>query len=266
MCLPVCSWDPEASPSLVIAANRDEYLDRPSQTAHFWSKEWGKDKNNNNNNSNRAHPTVYGPRDLKMGGTWLACSTTGRFATITNYYVTSDMKVEDEVMDTNPRKNATKPTTAAKRTTESASVRRRRPSKFRGSIPVTFLESPLSAMDFTKTIEQESPMEYAGFCAILFDGTSLIYCSNRGATTTTLATTSTITHSYAPEEEEEEYQFVYQELTPGIYGLSNHLLDTPWPRLVRSKQAVAKLLAAFTPKAAVAAAASALCHWCGRVN
>jgi uncharacterized protein with NRDE domain len=33
-----------------------------------------------------------------------------------------------------------------------------------------------------------------------------------------------------------------QVLTPGIYGLSNHLLDTPWPKVNRAKQVVAELL------------------------
>ncbi len=28
------------------------------------------------------------------------------------------------------------------------------------------------------------------------------------------------------------------DLGPGIYGLSNHMLDTPWPKVVRAKQAV----------------------------
>lgn len=31
-------------------------------------------------------------------------------------------------------------------------------------------------------------------------------------------------------------------LSPGIYGLSNHLLDTPWPKVVRTKQALEILL------------------------
>lgn len=33
-------------------------------------------------------------------------------------------------------------------------------------------------------------------------------------------------------------------LAPGIHGLSNHLLDTPWPKVVRSKAAVAAWCAA----------------------
>ena len=33
-----------------------------------------------------------------------------------------------------------------------------------------------------------------------------------------------------------------QELTPGVHGLSNHLLDTPWPKVVQGKARLAKLL------------------------
>ena len=31
-------------------------------------------------------------------------------------------------------------------------------------------------------------------------------------------------------------------LPPGIYGLSNHLLDTPWPKVVRGKTGLGQLL------------------------
>ena len=33
-----------------------------------------------------------------------------------------------------------------------------------------------------------------------------------------------------------------RELTPGVYGLSNHLLDTPWPKVERGKQALSEVL------------------------
>jgi len=33
-------------------------------------------------------------------------------------------------------------------------------------------------------------------------------------------------------------------VTPGVHGLSNHLLDTPWPKVERGKAALRKLLAA----------------------
>jgi uncharacterized protein with NRDE domain len=31
-------------------------------------------------------------------------------------------------------------------------------------------------------------------------------------------------------------------ITPGVHGLSNHLLNTPWPKVVRGKEALARLL------------------------
>lgn len=35
-----------------------------------------------------------------------------------------------------------------------------------------------------------------------------------------------------------------RELEPGIYGLSNHLLETPWPKVVRGKEKLAACLSA----------------------
>lgn len=37
----------------------------------------------------------------------------------------------------------------------------------------------------------------------------------------------------------------YRELPPGVYGLSNHLLDTPWPKVSAAKSAMARALAAL---------------------
>lgn len=53
---------------LIVAANRDEEFSRPSQTARYWEDE----------------PDIYGGRDLRAGGTWLAVSKAGRLAAITN--------------------------------------------------------------------------------------------------------------------------------------------------------------------------------------
>jgi len=53
---------------LIVAANRDEEFSRPSQSAGFWKDE----------------PTIYGGRDLKAGGTWLAVNRSGLFSAITN--------------------------------------------------------------------------------------------------------------------------------------------------------------------------------------
>ena len=36
-------------------------------------------------------------------------------------------------------------------------------------------------------------------------------------------------------------------LDPGLYGVSNHLLDTPWPKVVRGKRALSEIVAAPSP-------------------
>ena len=74
MCLIVFSYQEnkessKAFPgSLILAANRDEYYERPTESMHWWESEG-----------------VLAGKDLQAGGTWLAISDDGRFATITNY-------------------------------------------------------------------------------------------------------------------------------------------------------------------------------------
>src|SRR5437016_557368 len=53
---------------LVIAANRDEFFARPTRAAHWWDDA----------------PGVYGGRDLRAGGSWMAVTRRGRFAMVTN--------------------------------------------------------------------------------------------------------------------------------------------------------------------------------------
>ena len=74
MCLIVFSYQEnkessKAFPgSLILAANRDEYYERPTDSMHWWESEG-----------------VLAGKDLQAGGTWLAISDDGRFAEITNY-------------------------------------------------------------------------------------------------------------------------------------------------------------------------------------
>jgi len=79
----------------------------------------------------------------------------------------------------------------------------------RGALTRDYLASELSAEAW---ICQQLPKLhlYGGFNLILGDSEGLWYCSNR--------------------------QPGYKKLEAGIYGLSNALLDTPWPKLSRLKQ------------------------------
>jgi len=55
--------------SLVIAANRDEYLDRPSEGPSLRETPCG---------------AIVAPRDVRAGGTWLGMNAAGVFAALTN--------------------------------------------------------------------------------------------------------------------------------------------------------------------------------------
>lgn len=60
---------------LVIAANRDEFLARPTAPLDWWPKD---------------HEAILGGRDLKAGGTWLGVAKTGRIALVTNVRAPED--------------------------------------------------------------------------------------------------------------------------------------------------------------------------------
>jgi uncharacterized protein with NRDE domain len=69
MCLIAFAWQAHADYPLVVVANRDEFYNRPTQSAHFWEDQ----------------PQIFGGRDLSAGGSWMAVSRNGRFAALTNY-------------------------------------------------------------------------------------------------------------------------------------------------------------------------------------
>ncbi|RME38406.1 MAG: NRDE family protein, partial [Deltaproteobacteria bacterium] len=68
MCLILFAVNSHPRYPLVIAANRDEFHDRPSAPAGFWPD----------------RQRVWGGRDLRSGGSWLAVSGAGRLAMVTN--------------------------------------------------------------------------------------------------------------------------------------------------------------------------------------
>ncbi len=68
MCLIVFAWQAHPKAPLLLAANRDEFYQRPTASADFWQDA----------------PSILAGRDLQAGGTWLGISRSGRFAAITN--------------------------------------------------------------------------------------------------------------------------------------------------------------------------------------
>lgn len=86
----------------------------------------------------------------------------------------------------------------------------------RGAFIPEFLGGDLSAMEYARRLEARAD-DYSGFNLLLADAGGVAYVVNRPAPESTA-------------------------LAAGLYGLSNHRLDTPWPKLVRSRERVAAII------------------------
>jgi uncharacterized protein with NRDE domain len=167
MCLILLARDVHPDYALIVAANRDEFYDRPTAPAARWEDA----------------PGVLGGRDLQAGGTWLGIDRSGRFAAVTNYR--------------QGRREAPAP-------------------RSRGLLVSEFLVSSVDPRRYVERSAAEAD-RYNGFNLLAGDAKDLLYFSNRGGPV--------------------------RALEPGIYGLSNHLLDTPWPKVTATKGALEVLLA-----------------------
>jgi uncharacterized protein with NRDE domain len=87
----------------------------------------------------------------------------------------------------------------------------------RGQLVENYLKSKLPPVDYLRQIEPTAN-HYKGFNLLVADGQKLCYAGNQA-------------------------QPFIQTLPPGIYGLSNALLNTPWPKTSRTTEAIAQLLA-----------------------
>jgi uncharacterized protein with NRDE domain len=87
----------------------------------------------------------------------------------------------------------------------------------RGNLVPRFLTGATSPKEFLDDLRGAAP-RYSGFNLLVGGSRALYYFSNRGSNVPTV-------------------------LSPGIYGLSNHALDTPWPKLERTRQRFTSLLA-----------------------
>ncbi len=165
MCLLLLAKNFHPVYKFIIAANRDEFLERPTEPVKFWE-----------------NYNLIAGKDIKAGGTWLGMTREGKFAAITNYRSPLEMKND---------------------------------APSRGHIVSDFLINNYDTGDYSKIL-LESAEKYNGYNLIFGNLQELYYFSNK---------TKEII-----------------KLNEGVFGLSNHLLDTPWPKVEKSKSALQILL------------------------
>jgi uncharacterized protein with NRDE domain len=171
MCLLLLSYKTNPNYKLIIAANRDEFYERPTAVLHNWEN----------------HPELFAGKDLQGNGTWLGVTKKGKIAAITNYRDMS--KIKDNA-----------PT--------------------RGKLVIDFLLNEIPPEQYTNLLLGKADI-YNGYNLIYGNSDDLYYLSNINKEPV--------------------------KLSKGIYGLSNHLLDSPWPKVVKSKNIFSELIKEHSP-------------------
>ncbi|WP_018404860.1 NRDE family protein [Marinobacter gelidimuriae] len=173
MCLIAFTLGQNRHYPLVVAANRDEFFNRPTAAMDWWT--------------GASHALVseqiLAGRDLQAGGTWLAISASGVVSAVTNV-----------------REGSPEPGVIS-----------------RGDLPLRALQQSPQAL---RKHLADNASRYSGFNLVTLDagqeraaGPGGWYFSNRDA-------------------------HPGRSLHRGCYGVSNHLLQTPWPKLLRLRQRV----------------------------
>ncbi|PLY01318.1 MAG: hypothetical protein C0622_07485 [Desulfuromonas sp.] len=172
MCLILFAYKYHPDYPLVIAANRDEYFQRPTAAVHWWD----------------THPGLLAGRDLQGNGTWMGITRSGHLAAVTN-------------------------------------IRHGKPEVgnhlSRGILPLDFLTNTPPVADFQHRLTDTSSL-YRGYNLLFGSIGNLRHYSNDRQTLT--------------------------EIEPGIHGLSNADLNTPWPKVARGKKLLEQALSKDQPQ------------------
>lgn len=166
MCTILFAYDCHPRYKLVVAANRDEFYQRPTAPAAFWTE----------------NPDIVAGRDLKEGGTWMGITTSGRFAALTNYRDPASFRPE---------------------------------ARSRGHLVKDYLNSNMVPETYIDNLV-DGGSSYNGFNLLMGTNESLYYYSNR--------------------------EKIIRKLPAGVHGLSNALLNTPWPKVSKGIKQLSNLL------------------------
>ena len=163
MCLIVFAHQLNPDWPLIMAANRDEFLQRPTKNMHWWPD-----------------IEILAGKDLDAGGTWLGIHKDGRWAGVTNFRKATDKSTSIEAFKT------------------------------RGQLVINFLRQNDTSLAYANSLQMD---QFAGFNLLLWDNHELVFCANNE-------------------------QQPPKVLPPGLYGLSNGVLDCNWPKVKHVKHSL----------------------------
>lgn len=180
MCLIAFAIGTDPSLPLLLAGNRDEFFERPTDPLHRWADAGG----------------IWAGRDRRDGGTWLGLGENGRVALLTNV-----------------------------RSPQAGPGQRSR-----GELVTRWLAGDQPVDEWAAGLE---PAAYGGFNLVVGDlrHDRWTWLCNRDP--------------QAPHQDR-PHGLHRQDLAPGVYGLSNAVLDTPWSKTRRLKAALQTALPAAT--------------------
>lgn len=166
MCLILFAYHVHPTYKLIVAANRDEFYERPTTHAHFWEDQ----------------PQILAGRDLLKMGTWMGITKTGRFSALTNYRDPNEITAEKQT---------------------------------RGDLVADFLKAEILAKTYLAEVAKKRDF-FPGFNLLAGTKDELYFYSN--------------------------IENKLKKLEPGIYGLSNNLLNTDWPKVKRGKAGLTRII------------------------
>lgn len=170
MCLVALALDQSSRFPFVLAANRDEFFDRPAERLGWWEPPEG-------------GPAILGGRDLQAGGTWLGLTAQGRLGLVTNVRNPNDVDPQ---------------------------------APSRGHIVPQWLRGDCAMSMLWPRLAMSG---YNGFnmLALDFAQGECFWLNNR--------------------------KLYPERLQRGVFGLSNALLNTPWPKVQQLKARLKQALA-----------------------
>ncbi|WJG07781.1 NRDE family protein [Aliiglaciecola sp. LCG003] len=140
---------------LIIAANRDEFHQRPTAPSHFWP----------------THPQMLAGKDLQAGGSWMGITRAGRLSALTN--VRDPQTINPDAIS-------------------------------RGELVTQYLSTEVEQAQYLTTLRAHKAA-YNGYNLLFGEWQNLWVYNNHSDTVA--------------------------QLTPGVYGLSNADLNSPWPKI-----------------------------------